>query len=412
MFPYDMESEGEHRPFITLILIGVMSVLFGLTWYLLRQSAIEDISVALSWFEYGVLPADFKWHTPVTSLFFHASLFHWFFNMLYLWIYGSCMERRVGTALYLPLFFLFSYVANWGFLAMTPPYLTHQPSIGSSAAIAGIMGFVMIVEPTAKVVFFTILRPNRFTLPAILVLVVWFLGQVFSGFQSIENPNGINHWAHIFGFIGGVVTGVAYRYLVMDRSSVERLRAYDFIQSITNRYTKDPLHEIDQSFNEYLKEKSSPRDEERLEKIRLDALRGKTDQAVSEGVAFGNELIEKEDERLFVQLMAILSSICPDGLPEEFYRVAGLYFATHNAPELSVYYRFKQYTITSDDEMKQRLLYIIGDTLVQKLNRFTEGVSVLEKYLSLYPDGVVSKEARFSIELAGRIADRQRTVNG
>ena len=49
--------------------------------------------------------------------------------------------------------------------------------------------------------------------PAILVLDMWFMLQLFSGFLSLGGPDvgGVAFWAHIGGFVAGVLMGLLLR---------------------------------------------------------------------------------------------------------------------------------------------------------------------------------------------------------
>jgi membrane associated rhomboid family serine protease len=142
-----------------------------------------------------------------TSMFVHAGWAHIFSNMLFLWIFGDNVEDRMGHWRYL-VFYLLCGVAA----AATQTYIaadTFQPSVGASGAIAGVLGAYLVLYPTAKVdVIILPLIFLPFTVPAIALILVWFVTQVFSGLAEIGNAtagSGVAWWAHVGGFIAGVV---------------------------------------------------------------------------------------------------------------------------------------------------------------------------------------------------------------
>jgi len=84
------------------------------------------------------------------------------------------------------------------------------PSVGASGAIAGVLGAYFVLFPTARlVVMFPIFFfPFFFELPAVFYLGLWFLIQLFSGAFALAGPEevgGIAWWAHIGGFMCGIL---------------------------------------------------------------------------------------------------------------------------------------------------------------------------------------------------------------
>jgi membrane associated rhomboid family serine protease len=142
-----------------------------------------------------------------TSMFLHGSFFHLAGNMLFLWIFGDNVEDYLGHFRYL-VFYLVSGVAAALLQIILNPY-SPIPTVGASGAIAGVMGAYFILYPRARVltwfppIFF-------FHVPAWLMLGYWFLVQFFSGtVASIavtsQTTGGIAFWAHVGGFVAGVL---------------------------------------------------------------------------------------------------------------------------------------------------------------------------------------------------------------
>ena len=144
-----------------------------------------------------------------TSMFIHAGWLHLIGNMLFLFVFGRSVEDRFGHSQFLLLYFISGFGA-----AITDIMFnmgSQVPTIGASGAIAGILGAYLVSFPTARITtlipLFIIFWTVR--LPAILVLLYWFLIQFIAGFQmlAIESATkgGVAWWAHVGGFILGMV---------------------------------------------------------------------------------------------------------------------------------------------------------------------------------------------------------------
>jgi membrane associated rhomboid family serine protease len=127
--------------------------------------------------------------------------------MLFLWIFGDNVEDRMGHARYL-LFYLLCGLAAASiqiFMAVD----TVVPNVGASGAIAGIMGAYLVLYPRQMVqviIFPLFFLP--FTVPAVVLIGVWFVTQIFSGLAEIGRAtagSGVAWWAHIGGFVAGAL---------------------------------------------------------------------------------------------------------------------------------------------------------------------------------------------------------------
>ena len=144
----------------------------------------------------------------LTSMFLHGGWLHVLSNLWTLWIFGDNVEDRMG-----PTRFLFFYLAC-GLAAGLVHFLTNPgstlPTIGASGAIAGVMGAYFVLFPRARVVavFPILFWPVFLELPAVLYLGFWFMLQFFSGTLALsasQDAGGIAWWAHIGGFLTGIV---------------------------------------------------------------------------------------------------------------------------------------------------------------------------------------------------------------
>jgi membrane associated rhomboid family serine protease len=129
--------------------------------------------------------------------------------MWFLWIYGDNVEDILGHFKYLVFYLLCGVAAGVSHILVSP--YSRVPTIGASGAIAGVMGAYMIKFPHSRiitlvpiVIFFTAIE-----VPAVIILIYWFIIQVFSGVWEVGysqvSREGVAWFAHIGGFVAGMV---------------------------------------------------------------------------------------------------------------------------------------------------------------------------------------------------------------
>jgi membrane associated rhomboid family serine protease len=143
-----------------------------------------------------------------TNMFLHGGWIHLISNMWILFIFGDNVEDRMGKVRY----FLFFILC--GFIAGITHFILYRnspiPAIGASGAISGVMAAYMIMFPKSTIVSLVpiFIIPLFLPIPAIIYIGIWFLGQLLSGTTSLmlsDTAIGIAFWAHIGGFIGGLL---------------------------------------------------------------------------------------------------------------------------------------------------------------------------------------------------------------
>ncbi len=142
------------------------------------------------------------WLTLFTSMFMHGSIMHLLGNMLFLWIFGNNIEDATGRFRFLTFYLLTGLVASMGHVLSDSD--SFIPTLGASGAISGVLGGYLLLYPKARVLTLVPL-PGFFTtfyLPAALFLVIWLFMQL-SG--VLGEGGGVAWWAHIGGFIAGLV---------------------------------------------------------------------------------------------------------------------------------------------------------------------------------------------------------------
>jgi membrane associated rhomboid family serine protease len=153
------------------------------------------------------------WLTLITAMFLHGSPLHLAGNMLYLWIFGDNVEEVLGAVRYL-VFYLACGVVGSVFQILGNPDSV-IPTLGASGAIAGVMGAYVVWFPhnRVRVLVFRFITE----MPALLVIGLWILMQVWEGFGSIGHlgeSGGVAYLAHV----GGALTGIVVAFLYHDRA--------------------------------------------------------------------------------------------------------------------------------------------------------------------------------------------------
>jgi membrane associated rhomboid family serine protease len=142
--------------------------------------------------------------TLITSMFQHGGWLHIAGNMLYLWIFGRNIEDVFGHSVYVLFYLVCGVLGTLAHIVAAPE--STVPMVGASGAIAGILGAYLAAFPNARVhvlvpIFFFI---KIMRVPAVLVLLMWFLVQVFNVWIDGDvTGGGVAWYAHIGGFVAG-----------------------------------------------------------------------------------------------------------------------------------------------------------------------------------------------------------------
>jgi len=126
--------------------------------------------------------------------------------MLYLWIFGDNVEDRLGHARYF-FFYLAAGALGGAAQVYSDPNLP-IPVEGASGAIAGVLGAYLLSFPQAKIktLIFLVIIVRIVQIPAIWFILIWFGLQLVSGLSSqVEGVAQVAWWAHIGGFLGGII---------------------------------------------------------------------------------------------------------------------------------------------------------------------------------------------------------------
>jgi len=228
IIPIGDDNPVERQPYVNLAIMATNVVIF---------LALAHRSDYLAYIKaYALIPERFRPYTFVTYMFFHGSLGHLFWNMLFLAIVGKNVEDRLGHVMYAALYFLAGFVAcNLHIIIATTTGHGDIPMIGASGAIAGIMAAYAAFFPRNQIRFlFLFFWP--FFISSAWAIGFWFVIQLAVSILSYRagTITGVAYWAHVGGFGAGFVVAVIYNQLV-PRDELERSIALFFARGNPDR---------------------------------------------------------------------------------------------------------------------------------------------------------------------------------
>jgi len=226
MFPYHDENQTQRTPYVTMALIAIST----LAW-LIAQGAGNEIALAQSVCDLGLIPGELtqslrvgtqfpmgegmacltdagpQYSHVITSMFLHGSWMHLLGNMWFLWLFGNNIEDSMTRPRYVAFYLLAGIGAALAQVFADPT--SEIPMVGASGAISGVMGAYLVLFPRVRVYTMVPLGffMQQMALPAWVMLIYWMFLQFVGGITSIasEQGGGVAFWAHIGGFVAGVV---------------------------------------------------------------------------------------------------------------------------------------------------------------------------------------------------------------
>ena len=229
MIPIGDEGAGEARGFpivnVTIIAINIVMFLLQMTnpnittgWSLIPKEITTGQDLigpsGIPGLDLTQAPLGMPYLTLLTSMFMHGGWLHIGSNMLFLFIFGDNVEYNFGSVKYLVFYLLCGFAADFTQIFMGGSNST-IPNLGASGAIAGVLGAYIVLFPKARIRaliplgFFTTIG----YVPALLMIGIWIVTQIISVFPLQESAagGGVAFWAHIGGFIAGLILVFLFR---------------------------------------------------------------------------------------------------------------------------------------------------------------------------------------------------------
>lgn len=215
MIPLKDMTPRRSVPVITLLLIAANVIVF------IHQISLSQAAGDAFVKTYGLTPSHVQLALAgrrytleqgflpfITCMFLHGGFLHIIGNMWFLWIFGGNVEDRLGT----PQFFLLYMITGIGsgISQVLFSWGSHVPSIGASGAISGVLGAYVFLFPASKILTLIPLFIIWFTarIPAVIFIGLWFIAQFLSGLSALgstADTGGVAWWAHVGGFVLGVL---------------------------------------------------------------------------------------------------------------------------------------------------------------------------------------------------------------
>jgi membrane associated rhomboid family serine protease len=223
MIPYTATETDDVESITPVANIGLI-VLNFLAFFAELAVGLQGGENALASFvqRYALVPCEYTAHCPIvagspyplwitmfTSMFMHGGWTHILGNMVYLYVFGNHVERSMGHVPYVAFYLLCGLGANA--LEIATAVDSNVPGLGASGAIAGVLGGYLVLYPTSRIG--TLIKLGFIYFPARIYawafIVFWFLLQLVNGVASIGTDAaagaGVAYWAHVGGFLTGVV---------------------------------------------------------------------------------------------------------------------------------------------------------------------------------------------------------------
>ena len=213
MLPLRVEPPAKTRPVVNYALIAANAAVFahelalgrGLQAFVARYGLVP-----LRYASPGLLHKIGPWAAIpfFSSMFLHGGWLHILANMWCLWLFGRHVESALGHLRYLAFYLLVGLAA--GGVQVWASWGSPLPTVGASGAIAGVMGAFIVLHPSARVLTLVpiIVFLKTVEIPASIFLALWFWSQLYSGTLALSQAGrlgGVAWWAHIGGFLSGIV---------------------------------------------------------------------------------------------------------------------------------------------------------------------------------------------------------------
>lgn len=227
LLPVGVNYQTNRLPLVTFILMG-LNILIYVIGLIARFNGGDDAEI---WIveHLWLIPASSSWHAYLTSMFVHAGFFHLLGNMIYLFLFGCCVEDMVGRWKFLVFYLLGGLAADFGHIAAIGEHFQSEIALGgaSGAVTACLAGFLVLfsrqeIEFRYFGFFFLRFFSGDFSLPAWIVISFWFAKDLLFAALSYAHEStggGVAFAAHVGGFIGGLA--LVFLFKMTHRTSSE-----------------------------------------------------------------------------------------------------------------------------------------------------------------------------------------------
>lgn len=195
------KTEQGALPIATCLLILTQVVV----WLVVRRYLMPGNA----WTDFALQPGTPSEVGLFVSPFVHLEAAHLGVNLAVLWLFGANLERAIGSFLFLSIYLgaaWFAALMQWAAFTsfhIQPDLGAQHAAVGSSGAIAGVLGASLVRFPGARL---RLPLLSRATFPTTPILALWIGYTAIRALLStlVGVSEGVGHWAHFAGFIFGL----------------------------------------------------------------------------------------------------------------------------------------------------------------------------------------------------------------
>jgi len=230
--PVGMNYRTERLPLVTFSLIGINTLVYLVT--LISFFATQGESNRWIHHYLWLIPAQSYPWMYLTSMFVHSGILHLAGNMIFLFLFGSCVEDLIGRLRFAIFYVVGGLIAEVVYIAMSPDHFqSHIPMGGASGAISACMGMYLLLRAGVNIEFkyffwfmLVYVRAGEFEIPAWAAIGFYFLTNLLwatVGMFSPRHGGGVAFGAHVGGLLGGLAVISIYKWMVRPRETAAAL---------------------------------------------------------------------------------------------------------------------------------------------------------------------------------------------
>lgn len=218
-----MNYETKRYPVVTLSLIGINTLVYVVSLiYFFSTGGDSDTWIMQNLW---LIPAKSYWWMYFTSMFVHGGILHLAGNMIFLFLFGCCVEDMIGRVKYALMYLAGGLAAEFTYIAFSPDHFASTiPMGGASGAISACMGMYLLLRGNDDIeikyfFWFFVIRAGEFELPAWIAIGFWFLSSLIGMFidMASQQHSGVAFGAHVGGLLAGCVMIGVYKLVTMPK---------------------------------------------------------------------------------------------------------------------------------------------------------------------------------------------------
>ncbi len=225
-------------------LLAINTAVFLFLWAFGTRAVADWVDLYLALVPSLTIFHFFIWQI-VTYSFIHFTFWHWFGNMLGLWMFGAAFERSWGTRRFLELFFagvigaaLTTIIFAFAHILSTPATVTYGAS-GGVFAILMAFGMVFGENEIMMIPFPFLIKAKYFVLILIVVTVAFAIG----------DRGGVAYMAHL----GGLFFGYLYVKFSPARGMSGKFSLSESWYGLNNSYYRWKRRKAAKKFEVYMR---------------------------------------------------------------------------------------------------------------------------------------------------------------